>query len=301
MRFVNDVSNDAHFKVMQTCKPGMYEYQLEANFLHSCYYEGMCRHSAYTSICGCGPNSAVLHYGHAGAPNDRLISNGDMLLLDMGAERFCYASDITCSFPANGKFTEEQKLIFNTVAAMQDAVFNALKPGVCWKDMHALAYRVAAEHLVAGGLLIGSIDEIMEANLMATFQPHGLGHFMGMEVHDVGGYIDGSERDKRAGFKSLRTTRTMETGMIITVEPGIYFIDILLKRAYEDPNLSKFLVKDIIDRYKKFGGVRLEDDVIITHNGMRNMTNCPRTVEDVEDVMSGKILNRSQLMRKYYW
>lgn len=110
--------------------------QLESLFLHHCYYYGACRNVSYTSICGCGPNSATLHYGHAGAPNDRKIGEGDMLLLDMGAEYKCYGSDITCSFPASGRFTPDQRMVFEAVQAMQFAVMDALKPGVSWVQMH---------------------------------------------------------------------------------------------------------------------------------------------------------------------
>jgi Xaa-Pro aminopeptidase len=129
---------------MRGVRPGMFEYQLESLFLHHGYFRGGCRHSAYISICGCGPNSAVLHYGHAAAPNDRRIGAGDMLLLDMGAEYHCYASDITCSFPASGRFTPDQRVVFEAVQAMQFAVMDALRPGVAWKDMHG-AWRPALD------------------------------------------------------------------------------------------------------------------------------------------------------------
>ncbi|CAM9749895.1 unnamed protein product [Sphacelaria rigidula] len=114
---------------MRRTKPGMREYQLESMFRHWVYYNGGCRHTAYTSICGCGPNSGVLHYGHAGAPNDRTIGEDDMLLLDMGGEYHCYASDITCSFPANGKFSDDQKMVFEAVRDMAFAVMDGMKPG----------------------------------------------------------------------------------------------------------------------------------------------------------------------------
>jgi Xaa-Pro dipeptidase len=205
LQYVNDISSDAHLAVMSQVETGMTEYQLESLFLHHGYFFGGCRHVAYTSICGCGPNAATLHYGHAGAPNDRLIKEGDMLLLDMGAEFKCYASDITCSFPANGKFTEDQKMIFECVQAMQFAVLDALKPGVEWVEMHGLAYRVGLEKLVEGGLLKGGVEEMMKENVMSSFMPHGLGHFMGLDVHDVGTMYE-----------------PIQAGMVFTVEPGIY-------------------------------------------------------------------------------
>ncbi len=302
LRYANDISSDAHLEVMRQVKPGMTEYQLESLFLHHGYFFGGCRHVAYTSICGCGPNAATLHYGHAGAPNDREIKDGDMLLLDMGAEYHCYASDITCSFPASGTFTTDQRMVFEAVQAMQFAVLDALRPGVAWTDMHALAYRVGCEHLIQGGLLLGSVETLMEKNVMSFFMPHGLGHFMGKDVHDCGGYPPalGLARDARAGYKSLRTVRVMEPGMVITVEPGIYFIDVLLDQLLADEDLRGLVDAEVLEtRFRGFGGVRLEDDVVITEDGIVNMTHAPRTVADVEAVMAGKITSKSQLFKKY--
>lgn len=120
---------------MRNIKPTMYEYQMESLFRHISYYTGGCRHIAYTCICGSGPNGAILHYGHAGAPNDKRINDGDMCLFDMGPEYNCYASDVTCSFPSNGKFTDKQKVIYNAVWDARNAVFEHAKPGVRWTEM----------------------------------------------------------------------------------------------------------------------------------------------------------------------
>jgi len=297
LQFVNDVSSEAHLQVMKASKELEYEFQLEARFLAHCYEFGGCRNVSYTCICGCGSNSAVLHYGHAGAPNDRRMEDTDMCLLDMGAECHCWGSDITCSFPRSGSFTPKQRGIFETVQAMQFAVFDVLGPGIAWIDMHALVYRVMCEKLLALGLLRGSVDEMMDANVGAIFMPHGLGHFLGLETHDSGGYPRDGQRDPRDGFRSLRCIRTMEPGMVITVEPGVYFIDPLLDKALSDPTLSQYFVNEVIKEYRGFGGVRLEDDVVITETGIHNMTHCPRTVEDVEAVMAGRITSRHQLFK----
>ncbi|CAM9650089.1 unnamed protein product, partial [Phaeothamnion confervicola] len=295
MQYTNNITSDAHLEVMRRARPGMFEYQLESLFLHDVYFRGKCRHAAYTSICGCGPNSAVLHYGHAAAPNDRLIGEGDMLLLDMGAEYHRYASDVTCSFPASGKFSADQRAVFEAVAAAQSAVMDAMRPGVRWPDMHALAYDVICRRLAAMGLLRGSGGGDSKANVGAVFMPHGLGHLMGIDTHDVGGYPAGAARDPRPGFASLRCVRTLVPGMVITVEPGTYFIDALLDKALADPALNRFLVPEALQRFRGFGGVRLEDDVLVTADGVRNLTNCPRTVADIEGVMAGRITNRQQL------
>lgn len=162
-----------------------------------------------------------------------------------------------------------------------------------------LAYRTGLEKLAAGGLLTGPVDAMMAANVMAFFMPHGLGHFMGLDVHDVGGYAGGLARDPRKGYKSLRTVRVMEPGMVVTVEPGIYFIDVLLDELLADAELRAFVDAEALARFRGFGGVRLEDDVVITEGGILNLTNCPRTVEDVEAVMAGRVTDRRQLFKKY--
>ncbi|XP_045026318.1 xaa-Pro dipeptidase [Daphnia magna] len=289
LRYANKISSAAHVAVMKAVRPGMKEYQCESVFLHHAYFHGGCRHVSYTCICGSGENGSILHYGHAGAPNDKAIRDGDMCLFDMGAEYYCFASDITCSFPANGKFTKRQKGIYNAVLEASRAVIAGIKPGVSWIDMHLLANRVMLVNLKEYGLLQGDVDDMMKANLAATFQPHGLGHFMGLDVHDVGGYLEGHPaRPEKAGLKSLRTARVLQPGMVLTVEPGCYFIDKLLDQALEDQELSKFLIRDAVDEHRGFGGVRIEDDIVVTETGVEVMTEVPRSVDEIEAVMSAK-------------
>lgn len=130
MLWALQVSSDAHVQVMRVAKPGMREYELEATFIHHAYRYGGCRHCSYTCICATGPNSSTLHYGHASAPNDRVLQDGDMALLDMGAEYHFYGSDITCSFPINGRFTDPQKMVYNSVLDAQKAVISAMRLGL---------------------------------------------------------------------------------------------------------------------------------------------------------------------------
>ncbi|VDI72961.1 Xaa-Pro dipeptidase [Mytilus galloprovincialis] len=285
LRYSNKISSDAHKEIMKSIRPGVYEYQMESLFKHYCYFTGVMRGEAYTCICGTGDNGSVLHYGHAGAPNSKLVQDGDMCLFDMGCEYYCYTSDITCSFPANGKFTERQKGIYEAVYKSSRAVMAAVKPGVSWVDMHLLADRTHLEELKRLGLVTGDVDEMMKVRLGAVFMPHGLGHFMGLDTHDVGGYPEGTERSKEAGLKSLRTVRTLEQRMVLTIEPGIYFIDVLLDAALNNPEQAKFLVREKIDSHRGFGGVRIEDDIAITEDGMELMTCVPRTVEEIERLM----------------
>ncbi|XP_024361458.1 uncharacterized protein [Physcomitrium patens] len=287
MRYVCKVSSAAHIQVMQECKPGMREYQLEAIFLHHVYRYGGCRHCSYTCICATGTNSSVLHYGHAAAPNDRLLENGDMALLDMGAEYHFYGSDITCSFPVNGTFTDNQKVVYTAVLKAQNAVIRAIRPGVSWVDLHKLAESCILETLKENGVLQGDVQAMMESRLGAIFMPHGLGHFLGLDTHDTGGYPAGTERINSPGLKSLRTVRILEEGMVVTVEPGCYFIEALLVPALEDPAQRNFFVEPALEVFRHTGGVRLEDDILVTANGCENLTICPREIEDVEAVMKG--------------
>ncbi|KAG6431719.1 hypothetical protein SASPL_109802 [Salvia splendens] len=273
IQFANDISSEAHVEVMRKTKVGMKEYQLESMFLHHTYMYGGCRHCSYTCICATGSNSSVLHYGHAAAPNDRIFEDGDMALLDMGAEYHFYGSDITCSFPA--------------VLLAHDAVISNMRPGVSWVDMHILAERTVLELLKKGNLLLGDVDAMVQERIGAVFIPHGLGHLLGIDTHDPGGYLKGAKRPKEPGLKSLRTSRELLEGMVITVEPGCYFIDALLLPAMENAQTSKFFNRHEISRFRGFGGVRIESDVYVGRDGCVNMTKCPRTLKDIEAVMAG--------------
>uniref|UniRef100_A0A8C0DRW2 Peptidase D n=1 Tax=Balaenoptera musculus TaxID=9771 RepID=A0A8C0DRW2_BALMU len=288
LRYTNKISSEAHQEVMKAVKVGMKEYEMESLFEHYCFSRGGMRHSSYTCICGSGENSAVLHYGHAGAPNNKTIQDGDMCVFDMGGEYYCFASDITCSFPANGKFTLDQKAIYEAVLRSSRAVMNTMKPGVWWPDMHRLADRIHLEELTRIGVLTGSVDAMVQAHLGAVFMPHGLGHFMGIDVHDVGGYPEGVDRMDEPGLRHLRTARHLEPGMVLTVEPGIYFIDHLLDEALADPARACFFNPEVLQRFRGFGGVRIEEDVVVTDSGMELLTCVPRTVEEVEECMAGR-------------
>uniref|UniRef100_A0A5K3EHT0 Peptidase_M24 domain-containing protein n=1 Tax=Mesocestoides corti TaxID=53468 RepID=A0A5K3EHT0_MESCO len=287
IRYAVKISSAAHRHLMRKIKPGMFQFQAESIFRHYCYYYGGMRHVAYTCIAATGCDCAVLHYGHAGAPNDHLIQDGDMCLLDMGGEYYCYCSDITCSFPVNGKFTADQRLIYNAVLSAVTAVTSCLGPGVSWLEMHKLAEKTILERMLAGGLLQGDVDEMMLARLGATFMPHGLGHLMGCDVHDVGGYTKGAPpRSAEPGLRNLRTARNLMPNMVLTVEPGCYFIKRLIDQAKASPHLKKFLVTEALERFADFGGVRIEEDVLITDSGCEVLSDVPRTVDEIEDWMS---------------
>ena len=292
LEHVSQISSFAHAYVMRNCQPGMMEYQCESLFLHYCYYNYGCRLVSYTNICGCGPNAAVLHYGHAGANNNSQILSEHNVLYDMGAEYMGYASDITCSFPANGKFTAKYRAVYQGVLNAQIAVYALAKPGVSYVDCHKTAEAEILKALVEIGIVVlgnsKTIDDLVELRLGAVFMPHGLGHLLGLETHDVGGYLPGHpERSPLPGLKSLRMARLLEKDMVLTIEPGCYFIDHLLDQALQDPVLRDHLNRDLLLEYRGYGGVRLEDVVHITDEGMVNFTVCPRTPEEIEFVMAG--------------
>ena len=285
LRYINKVSSEAHKRVMSEIKAGMMEYQMEARFQFHCHHDGGARHQAYTCICASGINAKVLHYGHAAAPNEKQIQDGEMVLFDMGSEYHCYCADITCSYPVNGKFTEDQKTIYNIVLDATRAVEDTMKEGVSWIEMHRLAEKVICAGLRDAGILKGTDEEFAKHNLGALFMPHGLGHFLGLDTHDVGGYLAGMERPSEPGIKKLRCGHVLKRNMVLTVEPGLYFIPMLLEKAFEDPVLKPFFIEQRCRQFFGFGGVRIEDDVIVKEDGIECMTQVPRTVEEIERFM----------------
>lgn len=294
LEHITQLTSLAHAYVMRNTTAGMWEFQCESLFRHFTYYNYGSRLQSYTSICGCGPNAAVLHYGHAGEPNSRQLGEEDHCLFDMGAEYQCYASDVTCSFPANGKFDAKYSPIYQAVLDAQIAVYDMAKPGVSWTDCHKRAEKVILTALRAIGVVVldddrsTTIEDLVALRLGAIFMPHGLGHFIGIDTHDVGGYLPGCpERSSLPGLSKLRTARTLQANMVLTVEPGCYFIDHLLDGALSNPELSPYLNADLLLEYRGYGGVRLEDVVCITEEGCINFTICPRTTSEVEGVMAG--------------
>jgi Xaa-Pro dipeptidase len=286
MRAGNLVTSQAHLYVMRHIRSGLMELHLETMFKAWTGYFGGSRELSYTCICGSGTNGSILHYGHAARPNDRTLEDGDMVVLDMGAEYAGYGTDVTRSYPVTGRFTPDQAAIFRAVRAAQLAVMGAMKPGVFWPDMHRLAERVILEHLLRIGILRnGSVDDCMAAFLGSVFMPHGLGHLLGMNVHDCGGFPTGTARPTDPGPCWLRLGRELAAGMVVTVEPGIYFNGPWLDAALAKPAQAKYLNPEVLDRFRSFGGVRLEDDVLVTETGIENLTVLPSTVEEIEAVM----------------
>eukprot|EP01031_Cornospumella_fuschlensis_P032557 gene32557-39367_t len=291
MHYCAVIASNAHVEVMRNIKSCTFEFELEAKFLYEIYKQGGCRRSAYTSICACGPNSAVLHYGHAGAPNNRQLSNNDIALLDMGAEYHGYVSDITCSYPISGRFTDDQRAIYEAVLSAQKAVLANMYPGKQWTECHLLAELEILKALHNLGVLHnGTIEEYAENALGYVFFPHGLGHLIGCDTHDAGGYIVGTPaRSTRPGLNKLRTSRILEEGMVLTNEPGCYFVNFLLDTALANPAQAKYINTTVVDRFRGFGGVRIEDVVLVTAEGPVSLSTCPRTVNEIESVLNGGV------------
>jgi Xaa-Pro dipeptidase len=219
------------------------------------------------------------------------------MLTDQGHSLHHYVSDVTVSFPVNGKFTEKQAQIYNIVLKASRAVFSKCAPGVDWLDMHKLAERVTLEGLVELGILEGDVQEMLDKRLGFVFMPHGLGHLIGLDVHDVGGYLAHTpKRSPLPGLKNVRFNRPLQAGMCITIEPGCYFRDFLLHGEFPEGSFDgfqfdlKYINLDKVKEYKEeIQGVRIEDVVLITEDGCENLSwDVPRTVDEIEKCMKGE-------------
>jgi len=252
MRRAAQISVEAHLRAMHCCRPGMSEYEIEAELLHEFHRRGV--QAAYPSIVGGGANACILHY----IDNKARLRDGDLLLIDAGCEYQLYASDVSRTFPVNGRFSGEQRALYDLVLAAQEAAIATLKPGRGWNDAHANVIDVLTHGLVDLGLLKGSVDDLIENNAYRAFFMHRTGHWLGLDVHDVGEYrVDGH-------------WRVLEPGMALTVEPGLYI-----------PAGSA-----VDERWWNIG-IRIEDDVAITRHGCELLSNgLPRTAAEIESEMS---------------
>ena len=280
LRYAGKVNNEAHRQVMKAIGPDKYEYEMKAVFEYNQVKYGLVQ-DAYAGIFASGPNSAILHY----VTNDSYMNDGDLFLIDAGHEYNGYSSDITRTFPVNGTFTTMQADVYDTVLRAQKDAIEAAVPGNKMEDLHLLAARRILEGLVDMGLVKGDIDEMLEKNIFALFFPHGLGHFLGLDTHDVGGYPKGVERIQRPGLKYLRVRRELEPGMVLTIEPGLYFIPALLEPAFDDEEKAPYLNRDKLSQLFDFGGVRIEDNIVVTEGAPENMTDVPKERKDVEKLI----------------
>ena len=254
MKHAAEISARAHIRAMQASRAALYEYHLEAEQDYECR-KGGAKMRAYGSIVAAGKNACILHYRE----NDALLKDGDLVLIDAGCEIDCYASDITRTFPVSGRFSPEQKAIYELVLAANEEAFKHIAPGRHWNEAHEATVRVITAGLVELGLLQGDVDELIAAEAYKPFYMHRAGHWLGMDVHDVGDYKVGGE------------WRVLEPGMAMTVEPGIYV-------AADNQDVAK--------KWRGIG-VRIEDDVVVTRNGCEILTGgVPKSVDEIEALMA---------------
>ena len=253
IRRAADVSANAHVKAMQKCKPGLYEYQIEAEIIYNFIQDGL-RAVAYPSIVAGGKNACVLHY----TENADKLNNGDLLLIDAGAECDHYAADITRTFPVSGRFSEPQKQLYQLVLDAQTAAIAQIKPGLAWHLAHDASVEVLTKGLLSLGLLKGRLPKLIKDEKYKQFYMHRIGHWLGMDVHDVGDY------------KVDKEWRLLEPGMVLTVEPGLYIPEDCLT----------------VDEQWRGIGIRIEDDVLVTELGHEILTGgVPKTIAEIERLM----------------
>ena len=253
MRQALKITGAAHEAAMRAAAPDMHEYEIEAELLRT-FRKGGSPRAAYDSIVGSGANGTILHY----ILNDAPMSDGDLLLIDAGCELNHYASDITRTFPVNGRFSEAQKTIYQLVLDAQLASIAATKPDATLNDVHDASVRVLVEGLIDLGLLTGTLEEEIESEGYKAFYMHRTSHWLGMDVHDVGQYHTAGK------------PRPLQPGMVLTIEPGLYIA----------------ADADVDEKWRGIG-VRIEDDILVTADGRENLSShIPKTVEEIEALMA---------------
>jgi Xaa-Pro aminopeptidase len=262
MQTAADIAADAHVEAMKSVRPGMQEYEVEA-MLEAYFRKHGASGSSYTSIIGSGGNATVLHY----ISNQDTLKDGDLLLVDAGAEYKGYASDITRTFPINGKFTQAQRDIYDLVLKTQMSCVDMVRPGVRLEDLKTHSIELLTEGLVELGLLKGDPKKLIEEKKYMQFYMHNLGHYLGIDVHDAGRYYFNGE------------SRPAEVGMVMTIEPGLYI-------SPDTSRIPEEFNKDIPEKYLGIG-VRIEDDVCVMENGARVLTHrVPKDPDEIEALMA---------------
>lgn len=262
MRQVNYISGLAHQRAMQKTTVGKYEYQIETELLHEFSRHGA-RHPAYASIVAGGDNANILHY----TDNGERLRDNDLLLIDAGGELSGYAADITRTFPVNGKFSAPQKLLYQLVLDTQLTVISAIKPGITFAKLNEIANEVLTQGLIDLTILSGDLTQLLKDKASKKYFIHGLGHWLGLDVHDVGDYHMNECREQ---------CRKFVPGMVLTIEPGLYM-----------PNDD-----DELDEKWRGIGIRIEDNIVVTEQGYENLTvNSPRTINEIEVLMKSTVIS----------
>jgi Xaa-Pro aminopeptidase len=283
-----DIAYKMHTAAMKMVKPGIYEMKIA----------GMIEGISLSLGSGLSfrpivsVNGQTLHNHFYG----NMMKDGDLLVNDSGAEsKLHYASDITRTIPVSGKFSQKQREIYQIVLKAEMEAINSVRPGIMNQELHLDSAKIIAEGLKDLGMMRGNIDEAVKAGAHGLFFPHGLGHMMGLDVHDMEnlgenfvGYGEHTERSEQFGLKYLRLAKTLQPGYVFTIEPGIYFIPELIDMWKKQKRHDEFINYDRVEEYRDFGGIRIEDDILVTEDGFRVLGSkpIPKSVEEVEALTS---------------
>ena len=278
MRSAAGASRAGHLAALRLARPGMSERQLQVELEAEFFRNGADR-TAYGSIVGTGSNGAVLHF----SPTARALRDGEMVLIDAGAEVGGYASDVTRTFPVGPRFEGIQRDLYRLVLEVQQAAIGEIRPGVEYRDLHLRAAGRIASGLVDLGILRGNPADLVERDAHALFFPHGLGHMLGLATHDAGGCLKGRTPSDRFGLKWLRADLPLQPGYVVTIEPGIYFIRALLTDPARREQYRDMVDWERMDGLLDFGGIRIEDDVLVTATGADVLSGAiPKSIPEIE-------------------
>jgi len=278
MRAAAEASRAGHLAGLRLARPGMTERQLQVEIEVEFFRHGGER-TAYGSIVGSGPNGSVLH----SAPGSRVLQQHDLVLVDAGAEVQGYASDVTRTFPAAGRFKGIQRDLYQLVLEVQETAIAGVRPGKEYRDLHMAAATQIAQGLIDLGILTGSAASLVDRDVHALFFPHGLGHMLGLATHDAGGCLAGRKPSDRFGLKYLRADLPLAPAYVVTIEPGVYFIRALLTDPERRRAFAGAVNWERVDTLLDFGGIRIEDDVLVTSSGAEVLTaGIPKSIDAIE-------------------
>lgn len=280
MQGAADASAAGHIFALRHTRPGLTERQLQIE-VEAEFFRAGAERTAYGSIVGTGSNGAVLHF----SPTNRKMRDGEIVLMDAGAEFEGYASDVTRTFPVGPRFVGAQRDLYQLVLDVQQSAIANARPGVEYKDLHMVACHQIAGGLAQLGILKGSAAELVDRDAHALFFPHGLGHMLGLSTHDAGGCLAGRAPSDRFGLKWLRADLPLQPGYVVTIEPGIYFIKALLDDPQRRSGFADCVDWAKVDALRDFGGIRIEDDVLIKEGGSEVLTAAiPKTIGEIESL-----------------
>ena len=284
------IAHQMHTTAMRMARPGVFEYEIAGTIEGIALAAGgNISFPVILSIRG-----EILHNHYHG----NMLKEGDLVINDSGAEnQMHYASDITRTFPVSGRFSGEQKDVYQIVLESQLAAIESVKPGVKFREIHLKAAQVIAEGLKELGLMKGNMADAVDQGAHALFFPHGLGHMLGLDVHDMEnlgedlvGYDQQTKRSDQFGLAYLRLAKELQPGFVLTIEPGIYFIPALINQWRKEKICSEFINHDLVEKYLDFGGIRIEDDILVTETGSEVLGKAiPKLVEDVKKCVNHQI------------